>query len=669
MFASERRLATPFARLLLLSAVLAAGALTLGCKRKAPVDRHLERGYLLLQDDPKAALEELGKAKDPADPKVILGRGLAQEKLRNYGEAEKTLLQACAAKSQPVCWLSLGRVQVALGKLDEARRAIDRVVAVDQTELSAVLLEAYLADDDARARAALSHLEKWTEHARSEKPPRAIPAEYYLAQVALFRQLKSKSAFDAAKAQAKKAQIAQPRAALGLVELAVKTGRTGLAIELLRKIAEGHPSDEVRRQVAKLAHGLGDHRLAGDILDTLPGSDLELLTLRAEHDFATGRPEANATLRQALRLTKDSGEESRLRLLLAEANLRSGQVDDARAEAEAVLKNGPNEAAVLLLAQADLAENDAKGALGRLTPLLGQGRVSLVTRELAARAHLALGHRDEARPQLDAILLEQPTHPRAARIRVALEVDSQKPAEATRIARELVRRAPEDAGLRLLLADAVRHAEGTAAAIASLRESTQALPGDARPWMRLVSALEENKAEAEALATLEEAHRKMPDEGALTAALATKLAQAGRSEQAASLYQGLLQRAANDPVALNNLAVIYADDLANPGQAVSLAERAYSLSHEPAIADTLGWALYRRGAPGDLERARTLLESARSTLTGPGARYHLGAVLVASGAADEGRRLLSQALAQADDFPGADDARALLKAPSAPRGQ
>src|SRR5690606_31743004 len=109
----------------------------LGCKRKPPPDLHLQEGYSLLQSDPKAALEKLSQAKDPSDPKAVLGRGLALEKLREYPEAEQALQKACAAKPQPICWLALARVKVVLGKLEEARAAIDKVVAQDQTELSA----------------------------------------------------------------------------------------------------------------------------------------------------------------------------------------------------------------------------------------------------------------------------------------------------------------------------------------------------------------------------------------------------------------------------------------------------------------------------------------------------------------------------------------------------
>lgn len=658
MVFSGGRLRGPTSSIFMILLALSAGAATTGCRKKAPVDSHLERGYALLQTDPQAALAELEKANNPTDPKAILGRGLALEKLRRFEEAEQTLLPICTA-DELGCWLAVARVRVALGKLDEARAAVDQFVARDQTELFAVLLAACLAHDDERARVALGNLDKWREYAQGQK--RALPAEFYLAQVALFLQLKMRAEFDSATAAAKKARLSQSRGALGLVEVAVRTGRPGLAVELLRKIEEERPSNDVRRQVAKLAHGLGDHRLAGDILDTLPGQDLELVTLRAEHAFALGKPEAVAGLRQALQQTKDAPEQSRLRLMLAEANLRSGRLDEALVEAEKLLKGDQAQAATLIAVQVDLAKQDASGALKRLAPLLVGPRVSAPARELAARAQLALGRAEEARVQLDAILAEQPTHPRAARLRVALEVDRRRPADAVRVAQQLVGRAAHDPGLRLLLGDAVRKAQGPAAAARSLREGAQAMPQSAQLWLASVRALEDAKDKAGALAALEEAHALLPDETSITATLAAKLAQTGQADRAAALYREQLRRAADDPVALNNLAVIYTDELDDPAQAVPLAERAHALSQEPSIVDTLGWALYRRGGPGDLPRARKLLESVRTALPSPGARYHLGAVLIASGATEEGRSLLSQALAQSADFEGADQARALLE--------
>jgi len=663
MLVSGRRLRGAFNGTFFLALVVVGSSFSSGCKRKAPADRELQEGYRLLQTDPKAALAQLEKAQNPTDPKVVLGRGLALEKLRDYGQAEGILEAACAANAGPACWLALGRVRVALGKLDAAREAIDRVVSQDQTELSAVLLEAYLASDDPRAERALAHLQQWRKEA-APAAAAALPAEFYAAELALFRQLGRKADFDSARELLKKAKVSQPRGALSLVELAVKAGRPAIAIELLRKIEEERPPDELRRQLAQLAHGLGDHRLAGDILDTLPGSDAELVTLRAEHAFAVGDPGAAVPLRRALGVTSNPAAQANLRLMLAEVSLRSGQLKEARSAAEELLKDQANEGALLLLARIDLAEERPKAAIERLAPLTGGARGSIIARELAARAHLGLGQRTEARPLLDTILLEQPAHPRAARLRVALEVDEGKPEEGARIARDLVQRAPQDPGLRLLLADAIRKARGASAGAESLRESARAMPSNAGLWLALVRAQDDAQAPAEALAALEEAHQKLPDDVAIAATLAARLAKGGQAERAATLYRELLQRAERDPVLLNNLAVLYADELEDPAQAVTLAERAHALSREPAVVDTLGWALYRRGSPGDLGRARELLTSVASTLGSPTTRYHLGAVLLATGSASEGRLLLSQALAQLGDFPEADDARALLKAQS-----
>ena len=95
--------------------------------------------------------------------------------------------------------------------------------------------------------------------------------------------------------------------------------------------------------------------------------------------------------------------------------------------------------------------------------------------------------------------------------------------------------------------------------------------------------------------------------------------------------------------------------------AFSLAQKAREVRpNDPSIADTLGWALYRRGAPADLKRAEELLQSARGKLTSPTSKYHLGATLIALGKTAEGKTLLQQALASSSDFPEAEQARRML---------
>jgi len=71
----------------------------------------------------------------------------------------------------------------------------------------------------------------------------------------------------------------------------------------------------------------------------------------------------------------------------------------------------------------------------------------------------------------------------------------------------------------------------------------------------------------------------------------------------------------SDATSTNDLDYLYADRLDQPRRAVLAAEQAHRLaSDQPAIADTLAWALRRRGRPDDRKRALDLLERARASM-------------------------------------------------------
>jgi len=597
-----------------------------GCKKTAPPDPHVQLGYHLLETDPQAAYAELSKAQQPSDPSVVLGRGLALERLRRYPEAEQAFSALQGKVEDPVALFALTRVKVVLGKADEARALIDRLVIALPTDLSALLLETCLANDERRARASLAHLDHWLSWAHSQRPPTTVPAQLYLAQKSLLGQLRKGAEAAQAGDHAKLVDLTQRQGVFALVELAVKAGRRDLAVELLRKLSEKTVLPEEKRQIANWAHGLGDHVLVGQILEAATGADRELAVLTAEHEFITGKPQAVASLRGVLSTKKDPELRARLRPMLVEALLREGSAADARVEAEKLQQEAPGEHAVVLLAKVDLAENQAQAAWDRLKPLLAQAQPSLDVRQVAVMALLTLKQFDEARTVLDAVLREHPGHPHAARLRIGLEVDAKRLGDAVRIAQELVQRAPRDPGLRMLLAEVTQKARGPKAAVE----------------------------------VLEAAHKDLPDAMMITAALATGWAKQGQTARAAELYEGVLKTAQGDPVALNNLAVLYVDELDNIERGVELAEQAHKLAPAPGIVDTLGWALFKRGKPEDLKRAQLLLESVRDQLTSPSSKVHLGAVLIATGDVEAGKRLLTQALAQSNDFAEADEARRLL---------
>jgi Tfp pilus assembly protein PilF len=129
-------------------------------------------------------------------------------------------------------------------------------------------------------------------------------------------------------------------------------------------------------------------------------------------------------------------------------------------------------------------------------------------------------------------------------------------------------------------------------------------------------------------------------------------------EESIRRYREALAVHPDNPRAMNALA----DALAAAGrlaEARPLAEQA--VAAEPGngmILDTLGWIQFRQE---EFEDAHATLTRARAALPDhPIVLYHLGAACEATGRRDEAEELLRRALAASGEFPGADDARALL---------
>jgi len=124
-------------------------------------------------------------------------------------------------------------------------------------------------------------------------------------------------------------------------------------------------------------------------------------------------------------------------------------------------------------------------------------------------------------------------------------------------------------------------------------------------------------------------------------------------------YRAMVGQHPGNAVALNGLA----DALSQAGrfdEALPLALQAVGIEPENGmILDTLGWILLRQNRT---DEAVTTLEKADRFLPNhPIVLYHLGAARLAVGDAAAGRKTLQRALDASEDFPGADDARRLLR--------
>jgi tetratricopeptide (TPR) repeat protein len=106
-------------------------------------------------------------------------------------------------------------------------------------------------------------------------------------------------------------------------------------------------------------------------------------------------------------------------------------------------------------------------------------------------------------------------------------------------------------------------------------------------------------------------------------------------QNAKDLYLEVIGLAPNDPVLLNNLADVLADDLNEPMAALQYSQRAYDLvrssgQEQASISDTQGWVLTLCGGPNASAGREILQKVVEDHQDFPDARYHLGEALLRS---------------------------------------
>ncbi|MDZ7379307.1 MAG: tetratricopeptide repeat protein, partial [candidate division KSB1 bacterium] len=132
-------------------------------------------------------------------------------------------------------------------------------------------------------------------------------------------------------------------------------------------------------------------------------------------------------------------------------------------------------------------------------------------------------------------------------------------------------------------------------------------------------------------------------------------------QKANEYYQKALKIDPKFAVAANNLAWNYTEHGGNLDEALALARSAREqMPDSPQVADTLGWIYYKKQ---EYPKAISLLkESVARRTNDPVIRYHLGMAYYKNGDTGLAKVELQQALHLRPDFPGAQEARAILAA-------
>jgi putative PEP-CTERM system TPR-repeat lipoprotein len=427
---------------------------------------------------------------------------------------------------------------------------------------------------------------------------------------------------------------------------------------LLERAAQADPRDTstlINRARVEVAAGQPDVAVGWleKALQADPASQLARMLLA---DLALRRNDVRRAadmLEQARRLDPAAIEP---RLKLARLHLREGR----NAQADEVLKElltGSSERADVLNAVGliNLEARRYEEALARFRAASDRDAGNPVYWLNLARAQLALGHGGVAREALQKALAARPDWVPAIGALALLDLRDGREAAALERVAALRKSQPKDVAALTLDGDVQMALKRYPQAAAAFDEATQVQPGQALA-LKAYTARRLGKL-GEVMAPLENWLKLKPDDAAIRTALADAYQQAGLPRRAIEQYEIIVSAGSAGPGALNNLAWLY--HTSGDGRAEATAKRAYELSAgTAAIADTYGWILVRSGKAAE---GRKLLEQAATKASGqPDIAYHYAAALAATGAPGEARKLLTSVLSGANSFASRADAQRLL---------
>ncbi len=364
--------------------------------------------------------------------------------------------------------------------------------------------------------------------------------------------------------------------------------------------------------------------------------------------------QATVALNQAIEAYPDYAEAI---LLLGQVNLQSGNAQAAIASMLNLLKKRPDLVqAQVVLAEAYLSQGKVDDAVALLRE---QTKASPQDPRPYLRLGLILRRLDkieEARKAFEEAQKLAPDNLMAVAQLVDLDIQSKNFDAAAQRVQAQLQKTPQSSAA-YLLDGKVHAAQGEwNRAESVLVKALELDPNSSGAYGLLISTYLATNRLPEAIAQLEAVLTKSPNDA--RALLLSGLIYERMNDflKARDAYEKLLSTNPDFALALNNLAYLYAVRLNDLDKAYGLAQKARALQPgEPAIADTLGWILYKRA---DYQQALALLqESAQNLPDNPEVQFHLGMASYMMGRMDEARTTLRQAVDAPADFPGKEQAQ------------
>lgn len=666
----------------------------------------------------RLAKEVLQKNPNHIEGHILMGSVLfAQE---HKPEAFAELNRAIELDPQRVeSYLSLARFYALTKDLATAEATFQRAISVNGVSALAHYEYGKFLVQSNRLELAETEFLKAVQVDGNSREARFVLASFYLVNKRFDR------AEDAYKALAElDKDKPEGRSVLGDFYSAI--GRLDEAIAIYREVVAKSPDyTQGHYRLAEILMNRGDVAGAKNEIDGIlknDAKDRQAIILRARIEMQSGAPADLKVAIEDLREVLRQEPNSRTGLFfMAEANLRSGQIDQARAFAGDLERNYPDYLpAKLMQVQINLAGGDAKAALQlaaqlqdrlmkaapdrdtspqmladlRANTLIAHGSAALQLRDTkTARADFLAAHDtapgsadiyvhlasvalaenkvDEAITFYNNALAIDGANFNSLRGLISIYAGQNRLDQAHARVDQAINSQPNNASLHFLKGQVYGYERNAQAAESEFRHALEIDGNYLAAYSALGALFVNTNQQDRAIAEYQKIVERRPDNAAAYTLIGMLEMSRQNIDAAIDNYRKALSKDENAIFAANNLAWLYAEySKGNLDEAVRLAQGIVQTHPEvPSFTDTLGWVYYKKGLYGaaaeQLKKAVTIdeAEARRSNaVPSPIYRYHLGVALAAKGDKVGARRELETALRLSEKtrFPESDEARKAL---------
>ncbi|MBA3974154.1 MAG: hypothetical protein C0504_08065 [Candidatus Solibacter sp.] len=460
------------------------------------------------------------------------------------------------------------------------------------------------------------------------------------------------------------------------------------ARKVLEDAAQAEPErrNEHRRRLAVMTFMQGQPKQALDAMETIVADDPkdnQSIALRAAMQLQSGDADkSNAAINDLQSLLGKVPNSTSVRYNLARAYQARGDLDAARVQYMEAIKDASKinrnfVAARIGLGQVALLKQDFGRAIESADNVLQAEPRNVAAQVIKVNGLLNSGSTGLARQELQKFLALSPDQPDLQFQQALVLFTEKKYPDAERIFLALRQRYPGDLRLLFGLAEtmvvtnrgqqaldmlkseskarpqinALRMATGNVALrIGDLPTADQqysfllgADPKNLELYLRLGETQRLMKRTQEALQTLRKGQALQPNNPQVNLQLALTLDAAGLQRESLPIYENVVRNQPDNPVALNNLAYMMAEEGRDLDLALTYAQRARQRAPNSLdIADTLGWVyLKKQLSDSALVIYRDITQKAPNN---PLYHYHMGIALFQKNDKTGARRSLQTAL-------------------------